>query len=377
MEDTKGKLRSLCMENAQQLFNELSPDINERLEFELRQIQGLEMENTFLVCYHLAQLIKKEKGLIGPSPASSSGSLVLYILGVSMLNPLQHGLLFEHFFPIDRIGTIAVGIEVDVDSLNSIRYLLSNGDFLYDNMQIQDSPLCNILELIIDENIIQLRGSEIFTELLKMRKDSSEMPTEFESLTLNNKNVFQKLISNNEIVKMRKIDVSFLVGFTTEQEAFLSQFAPKSIEELAQVLVYLKPWCQYDFKSILKRRNGEKDLTQFQKKYFGETNGIYTFPEQVSSMLMDYLGFSSQQIYSYYNGVQNKVSRLQISSEKLFYNFGSKYDYDTINLEQTWSNMIKYNRHMTNKTTVVAEALLVYWWVWVCSINNPKQAVDV
>ncbi len=360
----KYNLKTLSFQKLYEIFSEPDNRQKKRLVFELKQIEARQVEDAFLVSYHLAQMVKKENGLIGPSPAFSSGSFVLYLLGVSMVNPIEQGLLFEHFFPIDRIGSIAIGMSVDINSLNHVRCQLTDSDFLFDNLQIEDSPLCNTIDLSINENVIQIIGCKILTDILTKNKDYSEIPIDFEKIALDNQNLFQKLASNNEIVNIRKIDSGFLAGFTAEQEEFLNQFAPKSIEELTQVLVYLKPWCEYDLKSILKRRKGELDLTKFQEKYFGITNGIYTFPEQISFMLKKYLGFTNQEIYIYQKGKRKRVSKLQLASEERYYQNGNKYNYDIIDLVQIWRNIQMANRSITDKTRVVGEALLVYWWVW-------------
>ena len=354
-------LRKICNQELLELFPEPSNEQIDRLDFELRQIQGLQMEITFLYSYQLAQMVKEDGGLIGPSSVSSSGSFVLYLLGVSMVNPIEYGLLFEHFFPVDRFKNIKIGMEIDMDSLEHIRHNLTNSLFLIDNIQIEDPLLCNVFELSIDGNTIQLEGSKILTELLKTQKANVDMSIDFEKIALDDQGIFQKLASNNEIVNIQKIDSGFLAGYTTEQDEFLNKFAPISIEELAQVLVYLKPWCDYDLKSILKRKNGEKDLTRFQEKYFGETNGIYTFPEQVSIMLQNYLGFRKAQVVIYQKPIRKSVPKLKNVSEEMFFYYGREHEYDRIDLEQIWYNMMHYNSSMTDKSRIIGEALTLYY----------------
>jgi len=363
-ETTTYKLRELCYDKIAENHSQFTTEYTKRLDFELCQMEGLAMENTFLVCYHLAQLVEKDKGFIGPSTALSSSSLVLYLLGASMVNPLEHGLLFEHFFPIDRVDTITIGIDVDMGTLERIRNQFTGSQFLFENMYIKDSTFCDVFEISIDDNTIQLSGSKILTEILKTQKDFGKESIDFTSILLENKDVFHKLISSNHIIFLRKIDNGFLAGFNVEYQDFLKQYAPKSIEELAQSLAYLEPWCNYDLDSILKRRKGVHDLTQFQKKFFKETNGIYTFPEQVSSMLQRYLGFSRQETQSYQIAVRKKVNKLYTASEELFFQVGEECNYDQIDLEQLWHSMKHYNLSMTDKTRKVGEALLLYWWVY-------------
>jgi len=353
-------IRELCKDKIEESDSWITKEYNEQLNFELHQIEGLGMENIFLFCYEIAQLINQNKGLIGPSPALSSSSLVLYLLGASMVNPMEHGLLFEHFFPIDRISTIAIGMEVDWNSLIMIRNQLEGHYYKVKNYQLKGSQSCDSLEIVIDNNTILIRESKVLTELSKREfKDFANIP-------LNNQRVFRELSEDaKQIASLRVVKGDFLLGFTMDQHKFLSQYAPKSIVELAQSLAYLEPWCNYDLETILKRRKGVHDLTQFQKKYFKETNGIYTFPEQVSSMLQRYMGFSKQETQSYQKAVRKKINKLYTASEELFFQVGEECNYDQFDLEELWYNMNHYNMSMTDKTRKVGEALLLYWWVYV------------
>jgi len=351
-------IRELCKDRIKESYAQFTNEYTKRLDFELYQITCLQMENTFLFCYELAHFVNQNKGLIGPSPALSSSSLVLCLLGASMVNPMEHNLLFEHFFPIDRIGTIAIGIEVDKNSLSLIQNQLKDTYFQADNYQLEKPDFNNSLKIKIDDNLIIISESKVLTELSKRTfKDFANIP-------LDNQRVFQELSGDaKQIASLRVLKEDFIMGFTMDQHKFLSQYAPKSIEELAQSLAYLEPWCNYDLETILKRRKGVHDLTQFQKKYFKETDGIYTFPEQVSSMLQRYLDFSKQETQSYQRAVRKKINKLYLASEELFFQVGEECNYDQIDHEQLWHNMIHYNMSMTDKTRKVGEALLLYWWV--------------
>jgi len=358
-------IRVLCKGLIEESDSQFNYEYSEQLELELRQIQKLEVEDVFLFCYELAHFVNQNKGLIGPSPALSSSSLVLYLFGVTMVNPMEHNLLFEHFFPIDRVGTIAIGMEVDRDSLNIIRNQLEGHYYQVKSYQARNSRYSDTLEITIDANKIIISESAVLTNLAKIKfKDFANIP-------LDDKGIFQKLSDTKQIASLRQVKKDFLSGFNVEQQEFLCQYAPKSIEELAQSLAYLEPWCNYDLDSILMRRKGVHDLTQFQKKYFKETDGIYTFPEQVSSMLQRYLGFSKQETQSYQRAVRKKIDKLYTASEELFFQVGEECNYDQIDHEQLWQNMKHYNMSMTDKTRKVGEALLLYWWVY-AYFSNPN-----
>ena len=349
-------LKEICLNKIKESYSEFTGEYTERLDFELNQIAGLEMENTFLLCYEIAGLINHNKGLIGPSAGLSSGSLVLYLLGVTKVNPMEYDLLFEHFFPIDRIGTVAIGIEVDQDNLSIIRNKLEGNGFQVKNYLIIESRYCKTLEIIVDDNSISIYESAALTEIAKRK------PDDFANIPLDDDRVFRRLSDSGKNLDFTELKSGLLAGFDAEQQDFLKQYAPGNITELAQVFAYLEPWCNYDLNSILMRRNGIRDLTRFQSVYFEETNGIYTFPEQVSIMLQGYLGFSKQETQFYQRAMRKKINKLYVISEELFFRRGKEYKYDLIDLEQLWRNMMHYNSSMTDKTRETGKALLVYWW---------------
>lgn len=72
-----------------------------RIERELAVIEEKGFESYFIV---VADLIDwaKERMLVGPGRGSSAGSLVCYLLGITEIDPIEHGLLFERFIDINR-----------------------------------------------------------------------------------------------------------------------------------------------------------------------------------------------------------------------------------------------------------------------------------
>ena len=73
----------------------------ERLQRELKLIHEKEYASYFLVVADLVQWAKKRM-LVGPARGSSAGSLVCYLLDITEVDPLVHGLLFERFIDINR-----------------------------------------------------------------------------------------------------------------------------------------------------------------------------------------------------------------------------------------------------------------------------------
>jgi len=83
--------------------NWLGNDIYEqRLDEELFIIRDKKFAPYFLVVSNMINWAKKEDIMVGPGRGSSAGSLLCYLLGITEIDPLEHGLLFFRFINPDR-----------------------------------------------------------------------------------------------------------------------------------------------------------------------------------------------------------------------------------------------------------------------------------
>jgi len=93
-------LRETTYEKAKEKF-EITEKIKERLEYELGIIEKKQYADYFLVVSDFMEMAH-QRGIITNTRGSAAGSLVLYCLGVTNLNPLDYLLPFERFLTIDR-----------------------------------------------------------------------------------------------------------------------------------------------------------------------------------------------------------------------------------------------------------------------------------
>ena len=76
----------------------------EQAEFELGVIIGMGFPGYFLIVADYIDWCRKNDVLTGPGRGSGAGSIVAWALGITHVNPLQYGLLFERFLNPDRIS---------------------------------------------------------------------------------------------------------------------------------------------------------------------------------------------------------------------------------------------------------------------------------
>ncbi|WP_457641094.1 DNA polymerase III subunit alpha [Persephonella sp.] len=86
-------------------------EYRERLKYEIEVIKQMGFPEYFLIVQDFINHAKKNGIPVGPGRGSAAGSLVAYTLGITDVDPLQHGLIFERFLNPDRISMP----DIDVD----------------------------------------------------------------------------------------------------------------------------------------------------------------------------------------------------------------------------------------------------------------------
>lgn len=106
-------LRDLINERIGDRFKpeEITSQIKERIEYELSVIEKTGFADYFLIVQDLTFWAKSHGIAVGPGRGSAAGSIVSYILGITDINPLNYGLLFERFLNPDRIQLPDIDID--------------------------------------------------------------------------------------------------------------------------------------------------------------------------------------------------------------------------------------------------------------------------
>lgn len=82
--------------------NEIDQVYKERLEYELKMIQQMGFSTYFLVVWDYIKFARDHDIPVGPGRGSAAGSLVAYTMGITNIDPVHHGLLFERFLNPER-----------------------------------------------------------------------------------------------------------------------------------------------------------------------------------------------------------------------------------------------------------------------------------
>jgi DNA polymerase-3 subunit alpha len=113
-------LRQLCLEGARQRYQQLSADILQRLTYELDTIQSMGFADYFLIVHDFMKFAHDNGIATGPGRGSAAGSLVSYVLRITDVDPLKHGLLFQRFLNPERITMPDIDIDFDYERRHEV-----------------------------------------------------------------------------------------------------------------------------------------------------------------------------------------------------------------------------------------------------------------
>jgi DNA polymerase-3 subunit alpha len=92
----------------------------ERLDMELDVITGMGFPGYFLIVADFIRWAKDHDIPVGPGRGSGAGSLVAYCLGITELDPIEHGLLFERFLNPERVSMPDFDIDFCMDKRDRV-----------------------------------------------------------------------------------------------------------------------------------------------------------------------------------------------------------------------------------------------------------------
>ena len=87
----------LCEKGLAKRYETITPELTERLRFELKTIREMGFEDYFLIVWDFIHFAKQNGVSVGPGRGSAAGSLVSYCLEITDLDPIRYGLIFERF----------------------------------------------------------------------------------------------------------------------------------------------------------------------------------------------------------------------------------------------------------------------------------------
>ena len=90
-------LVELCEDGIARRYESVTPELRERLQYELKTIREMGFADYFLIVWDFVHFAKTHGIQVGPGRGSAAGSLAAYCLEITDVDPIRYGLLFERF----------------------------------------------------------------------------------------------------------------------------------------------------------------------------------------------------------------------------------------------------------------------------------------
>jgi DNA polymerase-3 subunit alpha len=104
-------LEHLVMQNLPKRLSAVNEEVLQRARYELDVISRMDFDGYFLVVWDIVNAARERNIPVGPGRGSGAGSLVCYALGITSINPLENGLIFERLLNPERVSMP----DIDVD----------------------------------------------------------------------------------------------------------------------------------------------------------------------------------------------------------------------------------------------------------------------
>lgn len=320
-------LRHLTYEGAKIRYGEITPEIEERLEFELDTIARTGYPGYFLITWDFIKAAREMDVAVGPGRGSAAGSVVAYCLWITNVDPIHYDLLFERFLNPDRVSMPDIDIDFDDENrhkvmdyviekygASQVAQIITYGTMaakssIRDTARALDLPLQDadrVAKLIPDfaklKKIFALEDNEIGS---KFRGDDADMVRELRGLaegndltaeTLKQARILEGSVRNTGVhacgVIITPDDLTNFVPVATAKNSdlYVTQFDNEVVESaglLKMDFLGLKTLSQIkDTVAIIKERHGieldiesiplddEKTYELFQR---GETTAIFQY----------------------------------------------------------------------------------------------------
>lgn len=164
-------------------FDKLSKEdqkiMKDRLDYEMGIIHQMNFDGYFIIVWDFINYAKTHKVKIGSGRGSGAGSLVCYTIGITDLNPIKYGLIFERFLNPERVSMPDLDIDVS-DRPTVINYLI---DKYGENRVCQIINFSYITPVVAIKDVGKILGFK-YNEMDKLSKKFSY-------------NTFQECIDNN------------------------------------------------------------------------------------------------------------------------------------------------------------------------------------
>ena len=208
-------LKHITFEGAKKRYKEITPEVEERINFELFTVKTMGFAGYFLI---VADFIKAGRDLgviVGPGRGSAAGSVVAYCISITNIDPIKYNLLFERFLNPDRKSM------PDIDT-----------DF-------DDEGRQKVIDYVV-EKYGKNQVAQIITYGTMAAKSSIKDVARVLDLPLQDANILAKLVPERPGVNLGRVMEAPLTGPKSLTDKEKENFGPDEIEGIKKLREFAK-----------------------------------------------------------------------------------------------------------------------------------------
>ena len=116
----KDYLRKLCADGIKERYDVVTPELQERLDYELGVIESMGYVEYFLIVWDFINFAKEHGIMVGPGRGSAAGSIVAYCLKITDIDPIKYSLIFERFLNPERVSMPDIDVDFCIERRHEV-----------------------------------------------------------------------------------------------------------------------------------------------------------------------------------------------------------------------------------------------------------------
>ncbi|PWU69173.1 DNA polymerase III subunit alpha [Gracilibacillus dipsosauri] len=156
-------------------YDNITDVIVDRLHYELDVIHSMGFSDYFLIVSDFVRYAKESNIMVGPGRGSAAGSLVAYLLGITNVDPLEYGLLFERFLNPERVSMPDIDIDFSDEKRDQVIQYVSEKYGVEQVAQIITFGTFAARSILRElSKTMEIPDSDLYYILKKLPKESNE-----------------------------------------------------------------------------------------------------------------------------------------------------------------------------------------------------------
>ena len=301
IKDSYKYLQELSIKGLNKRLKGNIPDnYKQRLIYELETIKKMNYVDYFLIVYDYVLYAVKNDILVGPGRGTSAGSLVTYSLGITSVDPIKNGLVFERFLNPERITMPDIDVDFDArrrdevveyvkskygknKTMNIITYgTLAAKQALISVSKVHDKSISDLLKSINAKKTLNENLTNAIIKMLNTNKDYKQIY--YEAMKIEG---IKKHISTHAAgVVISSIDLTNIMPISKSGEDYLTGYTMNYLEALGLLkmdfLAIKDLTVISDTLEMIKNKLNIKEINLEEAEVFknfaaGMTTGIFQF----------------------------------------------------------------------------------------------------